>query len=244
MKAITMFTYSLISYLIGFASIIYWILSVSNLVPEISIDGAPEVPITQAIIVNILLITMLGLQHSIMARKSFKKFITRFIPEPVERSTFVLMSGIALTLLVYFWEPIGGIIWSFETGSPAFYFMYVLFFAGWTIMFISTFLINHFDLFGLRQAYLKLVGKPYTSLQFKVWSFYKYTRHPLYFGCILGIWATPHMTVTHLFFAALITSYFVIGALFEEKDLRRDFGDQYRAYMSKTSMIIPFLKIK
>ena len=244
MKAITMFIYSVVCYLIGFASIIYWILSVSNLIPEISIDGVPKVPITQAILTNVLLITLLGLQHSIMARKSFKKFITQFIPEPIERSTFVLMSGITLTMLVYFWEPVGGIIWTFQMGSFAFYAMYVLFFVGWVIMFISTFLINHFDLFGLRQAYLGLRGKPYKPLQFKVWSFYKYTRHPLYFGCILGVWSTPHMTATHLFFATLVTSYFVIGALFEENDLRREFGDQYRHYMSKTAMIVPFLRIK
>jgi protein-S-isoprenylcysteine O-methyltransferase Ste14 len=244
MKAIALFIYSVLSYLFAFASIIYWILSVSNLIPEISIDGIPTVPISQAILTNVLLITILGLQHSIMARKSFKKFITRFIPEAMERSTFVLMSGATLTMLVYYWQPVGGIIWSFESGSFAFYTMYALFLGGWAIMFISSFLINHFDLFGLRQGYLTLVGKPYTPLQFKVWSLYKYTRHPLYFGCILGVWATPHMTVTHLFFAILITTYFVIGALFEEKDLIRDFGDKYRHYMGKTSMIIPFLRIK
>ena len=178
-----------------------------------------------------------------MARPGFKRLWTRIVPKPMERSTFVLAASLILGATVYFWQPLGGVIWQIENTS-AIIAIYTLFVTGWAMVLTASFLINHFDLFGLRQAYLRLVGKPYKPLQFKVWSFYKYTRHPLYFGCILGVWATPHMTVTHLFFAILITGYFVIGALFEEKDLIRDFGDKYRQYMGKTSMIIPFLRVK
>ena len=244
MKALLLFTYSVVSYVIALAAIIYWILSTSNLIPEISIDRAPEMELWAALGINVLLVALFGVQHSIMARKSFKSWFTSLVPEPAERSTFVLVSGILLFFLVYNWQPLGGVIWSFEYGSVAYYAMYVLFFGGWIMMLVSSFLINHFDLFGLRQGYLQLVNKPYTQLNFKVWSLYKHVRHPLYTGCIIGIWATPQMTVTHFTFAILLTSYFVIGALYEERDLRTDFGDTYKEYMKKTSMLIPFLKFK
>ena len=238
-----MFMYSIIAYAIAFASLLLWILSASNLVPEISIDGTPTMSFFWALMKNLGLICLFGIPHSIMARKSFKEFFTRYFPKPIERSTYVLTAGILLTILVYYWEPMGGIIWSVESENPLYYFLYVLFFLGWIILFISTFLINHFDLFGLRQTYLELQNKPYTALNFKVYSFYKYVRHPLYLGGIIGVWATPHMTVTHLVFAILITSYFVIGTLFEERDLVKEFGDTYRKYKEKTPMLIPFTKI-
>ena len=237
-----MFTYSMVAYLIGFASILYWIASVSHLIPEISIDKAPELPLWQALLVNLGWVLLFGVQHSVMARKPFKERMAKYLPRPVERSTYVLVSGILLILLVYNWQPMGGLLWEIPQGSALYYLTYVIFFAGWSILFLSTFLINHFDLFGLRQTYLELLGRPYTPLKFKVVALYKYVRHPLYFGGILGLWATPRMTATHLVFAAGLTAYFVIGTLFEERDLKRDFGDLYRAYQKRTPMLIPFTK--
>lgn len=244
MKKVLMFSYSIISYLIGFASLLYWILSVSHLIPEISIDRPPEMSFLPALLKNLGLVALFGVQHSIMARKSFKDAFARFFPRPIERSTFVLISGLLLILLVREWEPLGGLIWDVSHIPILNYTLYTLFFAGWAILFISSFLINHFDLFGLRQTYLELRNKPYTPLQFKVYSFYKYVRHPLYFGGILGLWATPTMSTTHLVFAISLTAYFVIGTLFEEADLKRDFGELYKNYQKQTAMIIPFLKFK
>ena len=242
MKKVLMFTYSMVAYLIGFASILYWIASVSHLIPEISIDKAPELPLWQALLVNLGWVLLFGVQHSVMARKPFKERMAKYLPRPVERSTYVLVSGILLILLVYNWQPMGGLLWEIPQGSALYYLTYVIFFTGWSILFLSTFLINHFDLFGLRQTYLELLGRPYTPLKFKVVALYKYVRHPLYFGGILGLWATPRMTATHLVFAAGLTAYFVIGTLFEERDLKRDFGDLYRAYQKRTPMLIPFTK--
>lgn len=237
-----MFTYSIVAYLIAFAAILLWIVSVSDLVPELSIDGTPVMPLHLALLKNIGLVLLFGLQHSIMARKPVKHFFARFFPKHIERSTFCLVSGLLLTLLVLEWEPLGGQVWHIAEGSVAYYFTYGLFFAGWAILFVSSFLIDHFDLFGLRQTYLELMDKPYTELNFRVYSFYKYIRHPLYFGGILGVWATPHMTITHLAFAIGITAYFVIGAKIEERDLIKDFGEDYLSYKRNTPMLIPFIR--
>jgi protein-S-isoprenylcysteine O-methyltransferase Ste14 len=242
MKTVIMFVYSILAYLIGFVSLLFWILSLSRLIPIISIDRTAGLPFTQAFIKDLGLVVLFGIQHSVMARKSFKKWITGILPMPIERSTYVLLSGIILAFLVWQWEPMGGTIWCISEGSVFYYVIYTLFFAGWVILFVSTFLINHFDLFGLRQTYFELIKKPYKPLEFKVKAFYKYVRHPLYFGVIVGIWATPTMTLTHLCFAILLTGYTVIGALFEEKDLIRDFGDDYRNYQKKTRMFIPSVK--
>lgn len=237
-----MFTYSIVSYLIAFASLMLWILSASNLIPAISIDRTPELPAWQALLVNIALVLMFGLHHSITARKPFKDWLTKTLPKPIERSTFVLLSGVLLAILVVNWQPIGGNIWSVEEGSVLYFALYGLFFTGWTILFISTFIINHFDLFGLRQTYLELVNQPYTHLKFKVSWFYNYVRHPLYFGGILGLWATPYMSATHLVFAILLTGYFVVGTIFEERDLVKEFGKLYLEYKKRTPMLIPFTK--
>ena len=244
MKKVIMFLYSIVAYLIGFASLLFWILSISHLIPEISIDRSPEMSTGLALLKNLGLVLLFGVPHSVMARKSFKDWITKTIPRPIERSTYVLQAGILLFVLIWNWEPIGGNIWTIETGSVLFYTMYVLFFLGWIILFVSTFLINHFDLFGLRQTYLELVNKPYTQLEFKITWFYKYVRHPLYFGGIMGLWFTPVMSATHLVFAILLTAYFFIGTLFEERDLVKEFGKQYELYQQRKPMLLPFTKLK
>ncbi len=237
-----MFIYSILAYLVGFGSLLFWILSLSHLIPEISIDRSPELFSSSALLKNLGLVLLFAIPHSVMARKSFKEWFTRFVPRPIERSTYVLQAGILLFILVRNWEPMGDNIWTIAEGTSLYYAMYILFFAGWAILFISTFLINHFDLFGLRQTYLELRNKPYVPLQFKVVSLYKYVRHPLYLGGIMGLWFTPVMSATHLVFAILLTAYFFIGAWLEEKDLRQDFGAKYTAYMQKTPMMFPLLK--
>ncbi len=239
MKTIIMFIYSIISYLIAFASLLFWILSASQFIPEISIDRSPEVSLPMALLNNIGLVLLFGLQHSVTARKPFKEWITKVLPKPIERSTYVLMSGILLALLVWKWEPMGGVIWTIGKESIFYYAIVALYFIGFSILLISSFLINHFDLFGLRQTYYELIKKPYTPPVFKIRSFYKYIRHPLYFGIMLGVWSTPIMTVSHLCFAVLLSGYIIIGALLEEKDLIRDFGDSYREYQKKTGMFFP-----
>jgi protein-S-isoprenylcysteine O-methyltransferase Ste14 len=242
MKSIIMFTYSVIAYLVGFVSLLFWILSISNLIPQISIDRNIELSFPLALAKDICLVLLFAVPHSVMARKSFKEWITRVLPRPIERSTYVLQAGLLLFLLVWQWEPLGGGIWSISDGTPLFYTMYFLFFLGWIILFISTFLINHFDLFGLRQTYFELTKETYQPLNFRIVGFYKFVRHPLYFGGIVGLWATPIMTMTHLVFAILLSAYFIIGAIFEEKDLIRDFGEKYQTYKKRTPMFIPFLK--
>lgn len=242
MKSILMFAYSVIAYLIGFASILFWIVSLSGLIPEISIDRNAEVSFLMAFVHNLLLILLFAIPHSLMARKWFKEFCTRFLPKPIERSTYVLIAGLSLSFVVWRWEPMGGSIWSISDGSSLYYVVYALFFLGWIIMLVSTFLINHFDLFGLRQTYVELTAKSYGPLEFKIVSFYKYVRHPLYFGIVMGLWSAPVMTITHLVFAILMTAYVIIGVSFEEKDLLSEFGDRYRSYQSRTPMLIPFFK--
>jgi len=241
MKKVLMMLYSVVAYLVAFTALLFWILSVSHLIPAISIDRPAELSFPLALAKNIGLVLLFAVPHSVMARKGFKEWIVRIMPRPIERSTYVLQAGLLLALLVWQWEPLGGSVWVIEQGSVAYFLVYALFFAGWIILFVSTFLINHFDLFGLRQTYLELRNRPYTPLRFKVKSFYKWVRHPLYFGGIVGIWATPVMTMTHFIFAVMLTSYFVFGAFLEERDLRKEFGELYANYMKKTPMMIPFL---
>ncbi|MCV9387312.1 methyltransferase family protein [Reichenbachiella ulvae] len=244
MKKYAMFAYSIICYLIGFASILFWILSLNDLIPAISIDRPVELSMPLALLKNLGLVLLFAVPHSVMARKSFKDWITKHIPKPIERSTYVLQAGLLLGLLVWQWSPLGGTIWTVTPGTPLYYSIYVMFFLGWGILFLSTFLINHFDLFGLRQTFLELQNKPYKELNFKVISLYKYVRHPLYMGGIMGLWFTPVMSGTHLVFAISLTAYFFIGALFEERDLKKAFGEKYRAYANKTPMMIPLTKWK
>lgn len=237
-----MFLYSIVAYAIAFAAIIFWILSTSHLIPAISIDQAPRVPTLLAIANNLVLISLFGVQHSVMARAWFKDWFARYFPRPVERSTFVLISGLLLFNLVFNWQPLGGMIWEIQSGSILYYTTYVLFFSGWAILFISSFLINHFDLFGLRQTFLELQNKPYTPLKFREIAFYKYVRHPLYLGMILGVSSTPVMSVTHLLFALAVTGYVLVGIFFEEKDLAKAHPAEYAQYKATKPMLIPFTK--
>ena len=239
-KAASLF-YGLVCYLAFLGTFLYAIGFVDNLLVPKSIDGEPQVPLLKAILIDASLLLLFALQHSIMARPAFKRRWTKIVPEHLERSTYVLLASLCLTLMMWQWQPIGGVVWSVENeivktillaGSLL----------GWGIVLVSTFLINHFDLFGLRQVWLYFNVKPYTALPFRVPVFYRFVRHPLYLGFLIAFWCTPVMTVTHLLFAFLTTGYILTAIQFEERDLKKHFGEKYKRYSKRVPMIIPFSK--
>jgi protein-S-isoprenylcysteine O-methyltransferase Ste14 len=230
--------YGVVAYVVFFATFLYAFGFVGNILVPKSIDSPPAMPFLQALMINAVLLSMFALQHSIMARQWFKRMLTRVIPEPAERPTYVLFSSLALILMFWQWQPLGGIIWEIENpvGIAAMYAGFVL---GWLIVLVSTFMINHFDLFGLRQVVLYFMRRPYTPLPFRTPIFYKYVRHPLYFGWLLAFWCTPVMTSAHLFFAVMTTGYILVAIQFEERDLIHQHGDSYRTYRERVPMILP-----
>jgi methanethiol S-methyltransferase len=236
-KRIPVFAYGVICYAIFFATFLYAIGFVGDLVVPRTIDGTPGVPLWQALLVNLGLLSVFAVQHSVMARPAFKRWITRYIPKAAERSTYVLMSSIALIVLFAYWEPMGGTIWQVEdpVGRALLYGAYAF---GWILVLLATFLINHFDLFGLRQVWLYLIGRPYTPLAFKTPALYRMVRHPLYVGWLFVFWAAPVMTVAHLVFAVTTTAYILIAIQLEERDLM-DVHPEYAAYRRRVPMLIP-----
>jgi protein-S-isoprenylcysteine O-methyltransferase Ste14 len=241
LKRSTIFIYGLVSYAVFFATFLYALGFVGDFLVPRTIDGAPQVDLTTALLIDLGLLLLFAVQHSVMARPAFKRWLTRFVPEPAERSTYVLASSLALIALFALWQPLGGSIW--EIADPTWRGVtYGLFGFGWGLVLISTFLINHFDLFGLRQVWLQLRGKPYTQLRFGTPGPYKLIRHPLYLGWFFAFWATPVMTATHLLFALATTGYILIAIQLEERDLIASLGDDYRRYRERVPMIIPFMK--
>ena len=237
LKRISFFSYGVINYALFLGVFLYAIGFVGNIFVPVAIDGVPQVSFWQAFVVDSVLLGIFALQHSVMARPGFKKWWTRAIPKPVERSTYVLFSNIAMVALFVFWEPMGGVVWNItEPAGQAV--MWGVFATGWLLVLVSTFLINHFDLFGLRQVWLFLIGKPYSNLPFHTPAFYKLVRHPLYVGWFLALWATPTMTVTHLVFAIATAAYILIAIQLEERDLM-DAHPEYRAYREQVPMLIP-----
>jgi len=196
---------------------------------------------TMAIIINIALMIGFGLQHSIMARSGFKSIITKIIPEHTERSTFCMISGVTLAAVMYFWQPIGGLIWDVQ--SPMLRnVIWGLFFAGWALIFISTFLTDHFDLFGLRQVYLNMAQKAYSPVVFTEVLFYKWIRHPMMLGILIAFWAVPTMTIGHLLFSIGMSIYVMAGIHFEEKGLAKELGQTYVDYTARSRRVIPLPK--
>jgi protein-S-isoprenylcysteine O-methyltransferase Ste14 len=240
-KRITFFVYGSISYLIFLGTFLYAIGFIGNFGVPTTLDGAARGPLGIALAIDVGLLTLFAAQHSIMARKWFKEWWTRLVPKPIERSTYVLFSSLALILLFWQWQPLGGVVWSIE---DPFWRLVLrgLFAFGWVLVLVSTFLINHFDLFGLRQVWLYLRGRPYTTLQFGTPGPYRLVRHPLYVGWLFAFWSTPTMTLAHLLFSIATTSYILMAIQFEERDLVREHGESYEAYRRSVPMLIPFTR--
>jgi protein-S-isoprenylcysteine O-methyltransferase Ste14 len=235
------FVYGLASYVVFFVTFLYAIGFVSGMVVPKTIDTGAVVPLAEALIVNVLLMSVFAIQHSVMARKPFKQWWTQFVPKSVERSTYVLFSSLALILLYWQWRPIPAVVWDIDN-APIAMALTGLSLVGFLIVLTSSFLINHFELFGLHQVANNLTGATMPEPTFRTPLYHKFVRHPIYLGFIIAFWAAPTMTVGHLMFAAVTTAYILVGIQLEERDLIGIFGDEYRRYKSRVSMLVPWRK--
>lgn len=244
MKNMAIFIYGIIAYVLFLAAFLYAIGFVGNLLVPKGIDSGTETTLLNAIVINALLLSVFAIQHSVMARPAFKRWITKMISPAMERSTFVLLSSLALLLIYWQWRPITTIVW--EVQNPVFaYVLLGLFALGWLIVLLSTFMINHFELFGLKQIYDNLKRRPTTHSKFQTLYLYKIIRHPIMLGFIIAFWATPVMTVGHLLFAVVTTVYILVAVSYlEERDLRTFIGERYETYQKEVPMLIPFTKFK
>jgi len=238
MKRWSVFAYGVGAYVVFLGTFLYALGFVGNFMVPKSLDSAREGSLAAALAVNLGLLSLFAVQHSLMARRGFKERLTRWLPEAAERSTYVVASSLALVLLFAFWRPLGGVVW--EVADPVGRAVLLGLFAfGWLLVLVSTFLINHFDLFGLRQVWLFLRQRPYAPLGFRIPGPYRLVRHPLYVGWLFAFWATPTMTVTHLFFAVVTTAYILVAIQLEERDLVTTFGSAYAGYKSRVPMLVP-----
>jgi protein-S-isoprenylcysteine O-methyltransferase Ste14 len=233
--------YGAFCYLIFLVSALYAIGFVGDLIVPKTIDTGQSAPFVHALLVDVLLIGLFAIQHSVMARPTFKQWWTTVVPSSIERSTYVLFTSLLLLLLYWQWLPIPGTIWNVEYTASGI-FLQGLYSVGWLIVFLSTFLIDHFDLFGLRQVYVNWRVRKYTSPSFKTPTLYKLVRHPMMLGFLIAFWATPHMTVGHLIFSLATTAYILVGIHLEERDLLVFFGEAYRLYQQRVSMLLPLPK--
>jgi len=239
MSRVLVSLYGVLSYIIFFLSFLYAIGFVGNLLVPKTIDSGDVTAIVPSLIINVVLLALFAIPHSVMARPAFKQWFTRYIPVAIERSTYVLVSSLLLFLLYWLWQPITGVIWNIESAVGSMILMGI-FWVGWLIVLLSTFMTNHFDLFGLRQVYINFKGQEYSHLEFRMIGLYKLCRHPLMLGFIVAFWATPTMTTGHLLFSVATTAYIFIALQFEERDLLTFFGDTYKSYKEKVPMVFPY----
>ncbi len=238
MGRLAAFIYGAVVYAFMFLTLLYLFAFLANVLVPTTVDSNISSPFALALIINLGLIILFGVQHSVMARPGFKRWWTKIVPEPIERSTYVLISSLLFALFFWQWRPMDTVIWNIEA-VWAQGIMWGLFVAGIFLLFASTFVINHFDLFGLRQIWLNLINKPYTNLKFKITFFYKFVRHPLYVGWLMIFWATPTMTAGHFLLALGMSAYIFIAIRYEERDLVEFHGEAYREYQRKVPMLIP-----
>jgi protein-S-isoprenylcysteine O-methyltransferase Ste14 len=242
MNKILTFIYGVLAYLVFLVAFLYAIGFVGNFVVPKSIDTGTEATFIQALLINSLLLSVFAIQHSVMARPAFKKWFTQFINPAIERSTYILLTSLALLLIFWKWQPLNTIIWNFENESVELLLIGIYFF-GWLVVLLSTFMISHFELFGLLQIYNNFKNKPTSSPRFQTNYFYKIVRHPIMLGFLIAFWAAPLMTVGHFMFAVITTLYILIAVKhLEEKDLRKAIGSDYENYQNEVPMIIPFIK--
>jgi protein-S-isoprenylcysteine O-methyltransferase Ste14 len=241
MSRIAAFAYGVAAYVMSLIALLYAIGFVGGFGVPKTIDSGAVTPLPEALLVNLALMSLFAIQHSVMARKPFKEWWTQYVPKSVERSTYVLFASLALFLLFWQWRPMPTIVW--HVGShPLAMALIGLSFVGWLIAVTSTWLINHFELFGLHQVANNLVGREMPAQAFRTPLYYKFVRHPIYLGFIIAFWATPTMTLGHLLFAAVTTAYILVGIMLEERDLVDMFGDEYRRYRERVSMLLPWRK--
>jgi protein-S-isoprenylcysteine O-methyltransferase Ste14 len=237
-KRLLIFVYGIACYAVFFATFLYAVGFVGGFLVPRSLDSPASGSLGQSLAINLALLSVFAIQHSGMARPAFKRWLTRILTPAIERSTYVLLSSVALIALFALWQPLGGVVWN-VTDPIGRDVLYALFAFGWLLVLVATFLINHFDLFGLRQVWLALIGKPYTSIGFRTPGPYRLVRHPLYVGWLFAFWCTPHMTVAHLLFAVVTTAYILVAIRLEERDLVDALGEDYRRYQKRVPMLIP-----